>query len=52
MKHWEKSKKQEPRKLESRDFQQDNQRKKKLKPVEKSKYRLKPNQSWEMDDEA
>jgi hypothetical protein len=52
MKHWEKNQKQEPRKAEPRDFQQENQRKKKLKPVEKTKYRLKPIQNPDGDDEA
>lgn len=40
MRHWEKSKK-DNRRLEERDFQQDSNKKKKLKPVEKTKYRLK-----------
>ncbi|MDX2136030.1 MAG: hypothetical protein SFV52_14695 [Saprospiraceae bacterium] len=54
MKHWEKSRKQEARKFEPRDIQQEDQRKKKLKPVEKTKYRLKPDRYsvGDMEDEA
>lgn len=39
MRHWEKSKKEE-RRSDDRDFQQVSSKKKKLKPVEKNKYRL------------
>ncbi len=54
MKHWEKSRKQEMRKFEARDIKQEDQRKKKLKPVEKTKYRLKPDQYslGDMEDEG
>jgi len=40
MKHWDKGKK-DQRRSEERDFQMESNKKKKLKPVEKSKYRLK-----------
>ncbi|MCC6412294.1 MAG: hypothetical protein IT270_11585 [Saprospiraceae bacterium] len=40
MKHWDKSKK-DLRRSDERDFQTENNKKKKLKPVEKSKYRMK-----------
>jgi hypothetical protein len=40
MKHWEKSKK-DSRQSDDREQQYSNSRKKKLKPVEKTKYRLK-----------
>jgi hypothetical protein len=40
MKHWDKSKK-DHRRSEERDFQSESNKKKKLKPVEKSKYRMK-----------
>jgi len=46
MRHWEKSKK-DFRRSDDRDFQQDSNKKKKLKPVEKSKYRLKGMESEE-----
>ncbi len=39
MRHWEKSKK-DFRRLDDRDLQQESNKKKKLKPVEKTKYRL------------
>ncbi len=47
MKHWEKIKK-DPRQSEDRDFQQHDHKKKKLKPVEKSKYRMK---GYEIEEE-
>ena len=39
MRHWEKSKK-DNRRLDDRDLQQASSKKKKLKPAEKTKYRL------------
>jgi len=39
MRHWEKSKK-DTRRSDERDFQQTSHKKKKLKPVEREKYRL------------
>lgn len=39
MKHWEKGPK-DPRRSEDRDFNREANKKKKLKPVEKTKYRL------------
>jgi hypothetical protein len=43
MRHWEKNNKKELRRPEDRDFRQQDQdhKKKKLKPVEKTKYRAK-----------
>jgi len=43
MRHWEKTNKKEPRRADDRDFRQQDQehKKKKLKPVEKIKYRSK-----------
>lgn len=43
MRHWEKTNKKEPRRDDERDFRQQDQdqKKKKLKPVEKAKYRAK-----------
>jgi hypothetical protein len=43
MRHWEKNNKKEPRRADDRDIrQQDNDhKKKKLKPVEKTKYKAK-----------
>lgn len=43
MRHWEKNQKKELRRPEDRDFRQQDQefKKKKLKPLEKSKYRVK-----------
>ena len=43
MRHWEKSNKKDPRRVDDRDFrqQEQEQKKKKLKPVEKTKYRAK-----------
>jgi hypothetical protein len=43
MRHWEKNQKKELRRSDDRDFRQHDQesKKKKLKPVEKSKYRVK-----------
>lgn len=46
MKHWEKSKK-DFRRSDDRDFQHESNKKKKLKPIEKSKYRLKGMESEE-----
>ena len=40
MRHWEKSKK-DSRRSDERDVQQTSHKKKKLKPVEKTKYRVK-----------
>ncbi|MBK7937079.1 MAG: hypothetical protein IPJ82_08265 [Lewinellaceae bacterium] len=40
MRHWEKIKK-DPRRSDERELQSHDHKKKKLKPVEKSKYRLK-----------
>lgn len=47
MRHWEKSKK-DYRRQDDRDFQQESNKKKKLKPVEKSKYRLR---GYDSDEE-
>ena len=47
-KNWEKGKK-ELRRTEERDFSSDHSKKKKLKPVEKSKYRLR---SFDFNEEA
>jgi hypothetical protein len=43
MRHWEKTNKKELRRSDDRDFRQQDQesKKKKLKPLEKSKYRVK-----------
>jgi len=43
MRHWEKNNKKELRRSDDRDFRQQDQefKKKKLKPLEKSKYRVK-----------
>jgi hypothetical protein len=43
MRHWEKTNKKEPRRDDERDHRQQehDQKKKKLKPVEKTKYRAK-----------
>lgn len=43
MRHWEKTNKKDPRRADDRDFRQQDQehKKKKLKPVEKLKYRAK-----------
>lgn len=43
MRHWEKTNKKDPRREDDRDFRQQDQdnKKKKLKPVEKTKYRAK-----------
>jgi hypothetical protein len=49
MKHWEKGKK-EIRRTEERDYHQESGKKKKLKPVEKSKYRIR-NVNLTEDDE-
>lgn len=46
MRHWEKSKK-DTRHSDERDFQQTSHKKKKLKPVEKSKYRLRGHEADE-----
>ncbi|MBK8194890.1 MAG: hypothetical protein IPK76_17380 [Lewinellaceae bacterium] len=47
MRHWEKSKK-ELRRSDERALQMQDHKKKKLKPVEKSKYRIK---GYEVEDE-
>ncbi len=47
MRHWEKSKK-DLRQSDDRVFQQNDHKKKKLKPIEKSKYRLK---GYEIEEE-
>ena len=47
MRHWEKSKK-DNRRPDDRDLQQESNKKKKLKPVEKSKYRLR---GYDADDD-
>lgn len=50
MRHWEKSKK-ELRRVDDRDFQQqENLKKKKLKPIEKVKYRARGYQEQEEED--
>jgi len=46
MRHWEKSKK-ELRRTEDRDIQLQDHKKKKLKPIEKTKYRLRGYESEE-----
>jgi hypothetical protein len=46
MRTWEKSKK-DYRRLDDRDLQQESSKKKKLKPVEKTKYRLRGIESEE-----
>lgn len=46
MRNWEKSKK-DYRRLDDRDLQQESNKKKKLKPVEKTKYRLRGYESEE-----
>ncbi|MBK8557298.1 MAG: hypothetical protein IPL65_16715 [Lewinellaceae bacterium] len=50
MKHWEKGKK--DRLQEDRNLFQDQQKKRKLKPVEKTKYRMKEYLAVEEDDEV
>ncbi|MCB0529872.1 MAG: hypothetical protein KDC61_02330 [Saprospiraceae bacterium] len=47
MKHWEKIKK-DHRRSDERDFATQDHKKKKLKPIEKSKYRLK---GYEIEEE-
>jgi len=48
MRHWEKSKK-DTRQADEREFQQTSHKKKKLKPVEKNKYRL--SRGYEAEEE-
>lgn len=55
MKHWEKNKKDTTRSMEDRESQTNqfhDHKKKKLKPVEKSKYRVKPAGSDEEDNHS
>jgi adenosine deaminase len=49
MKHWEKGKK-EHRRTEERDYHQESNKRRKLKPVEKSKYRLRSVNQTEDDE--
>jgi hypothetical protein len=51
MRHWEKNNKKEPRRADEREIRQQDQdhKKKKLKPVEKTKYRAKS--YFESEDE-
>ena len=52
MRHWEKINKKDPRRTDDRDFRQQDQeqKKKKLKPIEKIKYRA--NGYFEADEEV
>ncbi len=52
MRHWEKINKKDPRRTDDRDFRQQDQeqKKKKLKPIEKIKYRAKG--YFEADEEV
>ena len=54
MRHWEKSTKKDPRRVDDHDFRQQDEdvKKKKLKPLEKTKYRAKGYYEQDSEDQT